>query len=187
MEGQEIRINLLETDYMVLKKRKNKLIYLFIILSMLNGMVYSYLYSKTRLTTLQAENEHLKEEYFQAEVLLRDWEDNKNSNELLQKKINSVLGIKKSQTSTLKILDEIEKTLPPDICLTGIEITAEKIALKGFAPTHTPEAVLLAGLRSSKLFADVVMVGSNFNEKAGEVIFQVEIDRKKEKENNNVK
>ncbi len=174
---KEIRINLIEKDHEVFSRRKNIVIGLFIVLFMLSGIIYSYCYTRAELKAVQDENGRLKDEYARAELLLQDLEENKSSSDLLEEKMNSVLYIQKSQTSTLEILNEIEKNLPPDIELSEIEVRVDKVTLKGFAPAHTPEALLLSSLGNSELFADVIMISSNMNEKAGAVLFEVEVAR----------
>ncbi len=174
---KEIRINLIEKDYKVLGRRKNMMICLFIALLMLSGMLYSYTLTRARVTALQAENGRLKNEYSKAETLIQKVEDNKTANDILEDKRNSVLQVQKRQISTLEILDEIEKTMPPGIRLIEIEISLEKVTLKGFAPAHTPEALLLSGLRNSNMFADVVIIASHVNDNSGEVLFEVEVAR----------
>jgi len=174
---KEIRINLIEKDLRVFGGIKNIGIGLFIGSLMLSGILYSYQYTRALLESLQIENERLRDEYRQAGLLLQDLEANKSSGNLLKKKINSVLSIQKSQTSTLEILEEIEKTMPPGMILIEIEIRMEKVTIKGYAPAHTSEALLLCGLRSSELFGEIIMVGSNVSEKDGRVLFEVAMAR----------
>ena len=174
---KEIRINLFEQDLRVFSGHKNIVISLFIGLLILSGMLYSYQYTKIQLKSLQTENDRLRDEYHQAGSLLQDLEANKSSGDLLKKKVNSVLSIQKNQTSTLEILEEIEKTMPPGIILIEMEIKIEKVTFKGFAPDHTSEALLVCGLRSSELFGDIIMVVSNISGKDGGVLFEVAVAR----------
>ncbi len=177
MADKEIRINLIEKDRRVLVTKKTIATSLLITVFILSGMLYSYYHARAQLKNLQAEIDRLNNEYYPTEACIQDWEEKKSGNDLLQEKINTILCIQKRRTSTLGILEEIEKVMPPGITLTNIEVSIEKVTLKGCAPAHTPEALLLCGLRNSKLFGDVVMVVSGVNEKAGEVLFEVAVAR----------
>ncbi len=175
--NQEIIINLIEKDYKALNRKRNILIGLFIVLLMVSGMFYSYTLTRARVIALQAENVRLKDEYSKAEIILQEVRDDKIGNDILEEKTNSILQVQKSRTSTREILDEIEKNMPSGMRLIEIEISVEKVTLKGVAPAHTHEALFLAGLRNSIMFNDVVKVASYVNENSGEVLFEVAVAR----------
>lgn len=173
---KDIRINLIGKDDKLWGRRKNLMICLLAALLMLSGMLGTYSHSNKRLIDLQAENSRLQEEYIQTDTLLRKAENTEGNSDLLEEKKSMVLQVQNSQTSTLKILHEIEKTIPVGIRLIEIEIGLEEVSLKGFAFAQTPE-VLLSALSNSNSFAEVRMIASQSNENTGEIFFELEVAR----------
>ena len=75
----------------------------------------------------------------------------------LKKKIKDVEDFGKNKTLPVKILDEINKLLPPGVWLVSMDVAGDNVNLSCTAFTNTDVVNYVDNLKLSKLFADIYL------------------------------
>ena len=172
-----IKVNLLP----VKKRKKQKPMPTFLIsmvfVTLIAGVVLVYLvfFFKGRVSERQAkvrDNEVIITELKQK---IKDVEDFEKRNADFQKRKEIIEQLGKNKTLPVKILDEINKLLPPGVWLVSMEVAGNNINLSCTAFTNTDVVNYVDNLKLSKLFADIYLQESVQAQVAGYSIYNFKL------------
>ena len=168
-----IKVNL----FLGKKKKKQKPVPAFLIsmvfITLAAGAILAYLvfYFSGRVSERQAkvrDNEVIITELKQK---IKDVEDFEKRNADFQKRKEIIEQLGKNKTLPVKILDEINKLLPPGVWLVSMEVAGNNINLSCTAFTNTDVVNYVDNLKLSKLFADIYLQESVQAQVAGYSIY----------------
>ncbi len=177
----QININLLERESV----NKLRLIYWgfgFMIMAIIVGLAgLSYMSLHKELDSQQVLNVDLKSEVrrYNAEIVkqkpIQDMEKE------MTRKSQEVVEVEKEQVSFSDVINEIDRVVPPNVLIVGMDIKAQKVVVTGLSPDHSQVARLLEGLLGSSRFNNVTVLASKMDEKIEEAKFSIQLDLKAEK------
>jgi len=81
----------------------------------------------------------------------------KRQKELLEQKINLITELKKKQSFSVHILDQVSKNLPDFLWLDSMSAVSNQISIAGRATTYTAVSNFYDNLSASGYFTDVVL------------------------------
>lgn len=170
-----VSINLLAEDKLKMQKTIYVLSFLLLTLLLGGGMYHFYHLAQEEMLLQQKANAELeaKAQKLAGEVQaggLRESKENSASHkrELLEE-------ICWQQRSHFAVLKEIEQILPPGICLAGIEMEKERLAIQGYASDNQELSLLIVGFREKEIFGPPTLLSSQRGEGNEEIEFRLEI------------
>jgi Tfp pilus assembly protein PilN len=177
----EININLLEPQPWV----QPRMFYWGLLISALAVMViivgYLFILQNRQLTDQQAINTKLKAETKNHEKDMNIFKPIEEMSKEMASRGQKVEALEKMRVSYLEVITEIDKVVPANIMMAGIDIKAQTVIMNGFSPDHSQVARLLEGLKASPRFKNVAVLSSQIDEKTNEAKFTVEMDWEAEK------
>ena len=154
-----IRVNLLP----VKKRKKQKPLPAFMIsmvfVTLIVGAILAYLvfFFSGRLAERQATVRNNETKIAELKQKIKDVEDFEKRNADFQKRKEIIEQLGKNKTLPVKILDEINKLLPPGVWLVSMDVAGDNVNLSCTAFTNTDVVNYVDNLKLSKLFADVYL------------------------------
>jgi len=154
-----IKINLLP----VKKKRKQKPLPSFaismILITLVAGAILAWLvfFFSGRIAEKQAMVKSNEAKIVELKRKIKDVEDYEKRNADFQKRKEIIEQLGKNKTLPVKILDEINKLLPPGVWLVSMDVAGDNVNLSCTAFTNTDVVNYVDNLKLSKLFADIYL------------------------------
>ncbi|MFZ2198173.1 MAG: PilN domain-containing protein [Thermodesulfovibrionales bacterium] len=154
-----IRVNLLP----VKKRKKQKPLPTFMIsmvfVTLIAGAILAYLvfFFSGRLAERQATVRNNETKIAELKQKIKDVEDFEKRNADFQKRKEIIEQLGKNKTLPVKILDEINKLLPPGVWLVSMDVAGDNVNLSCTAFTNTDVVNYVDNLKLSKLFADIYL------------------------------
>lgn len=96
----------------------------------------------------------------------------------LAKKETTVKQVEAKKDSYVDVLGEVENAMPAKMIMIAITFEDKKITLKGYTNDYTGVAELLAGLRQSPVFKNVMLASSKLDDKSKEIEFSISMEWK---------
>ncbi|MEW5805930.1 MAG: PilN domain-containing protein [Acidobacteriota bacterium] len=119
-------------------------------------VVAGWYYSLDRQTRrLKAENERADKELKRLEEVRKKGDLYQKRRDLLERKVNIILQLKKNQTVPVLILDQISRNLPDFLWLDSLSEKSNVITLNGKATTYTAVSNFYNNLNQSAYFNNV--------------------------------
>ncbi|PKM78586.1 MAG: hypothetical protein CVU90_00895 [Firmicutes bacterium HGW-Firmicutes-15] len=176
----QININLLKREDVY----NSRLLYWglgFVIMAIIGVMTgVGYMSLSKDLKYQQAVNADLKSEYQKYDNEMVALTPILEMKKEIDRKSQEVINIQKEQVSFSDVISEIDKVLPPEVIMLGVDIKAQKVVVTGFSPDHSQVARLLKGLKGSFRFNNVTIL-SKMDEKTDEAKFTIELTLEAEK------
>jgi type IV pilus assembly protein PilN len=154
-----IKVNLLP----VKKRKKQKPLPTFMIsmvlVTLMAALVLGYLvfFFSGRLSERQAKVRDNEVKIAELKREIKDVEDFEKRNADFQKRKEIIEQLGKNKTIPVKILDEINKLLPPGVWLVSMDVAGDNVNLSCTAFTNTDVVNYVDNLKLSKLFADIYL------------------------------
>ena len=154
-----IKVNLLPLK----KRKKQKLLPTFLIsvvfVTLVAGAVLVYLvfFFSERLSERQAKVRDNEAKITELKQKIKDVEDFEKRNADFQKRKEIIEQLGKNKTLPVKILDEINKLLPPGVWLVSMDVAGDAVNLSCSAFTNTDVVNYVDNLKLSKLFTDIYL------------------------------
>ena len=154
-----IKVNLLP----VKKRKKQKPLPTFMIsmllVTLIAGAILAYLvfFFSGRVSERQATVRDNEAKIAELKQKIKDVEDFEKRNADFQKRKEIIEQLGKNKTLPVKILDEINKLLPPGVWLVSMDVAGDNVNLSCTAFTNTDVVNYVDNLKLSKLFADIYL------------------------------
>jgi|GEM_PF-4589193 len=171
--GQVIKINLIKKDRGRLKRNIIRVISVILVGLLGGGMGYFYYLALQDLKIEKTKNQQLQEQlshYKDAEDILKSYQELKHD---LNRKNKIVKSLESLTIPYGPFLQEIERTIPPEIVLTDLQLEYTKLQLQGNAPDHSSVARFVAGLEECSRFKSVGLIFSDSSQARGRIMFEI--------------
>ena len=164
-----IKVNLLSA----IKRKKQRPLPTFMIsmvlVTLVAGAVLAYLvfFFSGRVSERQAKVRDNEAKITELKQKIKDVEDFEKRNADFQKRKEIIEQLGKNKTLPVKILDEINKLLPPGVWLVSMDVAGNNVNLSCTAFTNTDVVNYVDNLKNSKLFTDIYLQESVQAQAAG--------------------
>ncbi len=142
---------------------------------------YFFVLQNRQLNEQQAINTKLKAEVISYQNDINIFKPIEEMSKEMASKSQKVEAIEEMRVSYLEVIMEIDKVVPANIIMAGIDIKAKKVIMNGFSPDYGQVARLLEGINANPRFKNVSVLSSQIDEKTDEAKFTVEMDWEAEK------
>jgi|GEM_PF-5975267 len=135
------------------------------------GLGYFVTTSQHELAALRKANAQLESEaanYNLGPSWIKEIQDD------IEKRSNIKQQLEKQKISYVAVAGEIEKIVPRDMVITGVDMKDGKVVINGYAQHHNDVACFLSGLSQSTQLNKVLLTSSTLNESRNVVEFTVE-------------
>ena len=145
-------INLLPWREELRKEQKKQFAILSMLTVVLAGMVllYAHLYIGGLLDDQNARNEYLKTETAALDQRIKEIKDLETTRAKLQARINIIQQLQRSRPSVVHLFDELARTLPNGVYLTGITQKDLSVTVTGVAQSNARVSAFMRNVEDSK-------------------------------------
>jgi type IV pilus assembly protein PilN len=145
-------INLLPWREELRKEQKKQFSILSLLTIVLGGLVvlYAHLYIGGLLDDQSARNEYLKSETAALDQRIKEIKDLETTRAKLQARINIIQQLQRSRPSVVHLFDELARTLPNGVYLTGIAQKDLGVTVTGVAQSNARVSAFMRNVEDSK-------------------------------------
>jgi len=149
----------------------------FALMAILGGLTAYYDVSRDReLSHLQDVNTDLKAQIIKYDQKIAQTIPLEEMKELINDKAKKMDLINKSQRSYVEAWGSIDRAVPAQVFVVGVEIISNKVHITGFSPDYEQLAVFSQNLEHSPNFKNVAALSSKMDEKSSEISFSMEMN-----------
>jgi len=145
-------INLLPWREELRKQQKQQFAVMSLLTIVLGALVvlYAHLYTGGLLDEQAARNDYLKDETVLLDKRIKEIQDLEDTRAKLQARINIIQQLQRSRPSVVHLFDELVRTLPNGVYLTGIAQKDQAVTVTGVAQSNARVSAFMRNVETSK-------------------------------------
>ena len=120
-----------------------------------------------QVAALQEEIHEIEQRTEELKVPIRKVNEAKKTKEQLTRKIDIIKSLKAGQTGPVRLMDELSRSMPPNLWLTDMSEDGTRIQMNGIAFTATPIAEFMKNLEQSDVFHSVELTQVSSQSRTG--------------------
>jgi type IV pilus assembly protein PilN len=132
----------------------NNYILLTVLILGMGFVGFTYWRLSTQLSIVNRELVENQKEYDRLKPIIAEVESFKKKNAELKHKIDVIEKLKANQYGPVRVMDEVSKSLPDLLWLTGMDLVGQTLTIKGQALNEYAVANFIANLAASPFFAE---------------------------------
>jgi type IV pilus assembly protein PilN len=121
---------------------------------------YFWYYLNDRIQTLQGEKVAMDQQLAILKQKVKEVENFEKDKKIYEEKIKIIQQLKLNQAGPVHLLDQVSKSLPARVWLTGLTQKDKSIAIEGKAMTNSELVDFIDSLKRSQFFSDIQLLES---------------------------